>query len=62
MTAVQLLLETIDQASDIALEMEREQRINTLIAFQLFLSEHNYISDHLWDFEDLALKFIEHEG
>jgi hypothetical protein len=58
---IQFLEKELNKLYEQAIETEREQRINTIIAFQLFLSEHNYISWNLWDFEDMAIKFLEHK-
>lgn len=41
-----------------AKEAEREQNMNLIIEFQLFMNEHDFISNHLWDFEDMAIKFL----
>jgi hypothetical protein len=45
-----------------ALEAEREQNINIIIDFQLFMAEHGYISNFLWDFEDMATKFLNNKN
>ena len=41
-----------------ASEAEREQNMNLIIDFQFFMAEHGYISNFLWDFEDMAIKFL----
>ena len=41
-----------------ASEAEREQNMNLIIEFQLFMNEHDFISNHLRDFEDMAIKFL----
>lgn len=40
------------------LETEMERNINLIIEFQLFMYENGFISDFLWDFEDIAIKFL----
>lgn len=40
------------------LETEMERNINLIIDFQLFMYENGFISDHLWDFERMAIKFL----
>lgn len=41
-----------------ALEKEQEDKIDIIIKFQLFMHEHGFISNHLWDYEDMAIKFL----
>lgn len=41
-----------------AKEAEREQNMNLLINFQLYLCEGEYITDYEWDFENMAIKFL----
>lgn len=41
-----------------AKEAEREQNMNLIIEFQLFMNKHDFISNHLWDFEHMAIKFL----
>lgn len=41
-----------------ALEMEREQRLEMLTNFQVFLNENDYITDTDWDWEHMSIKFL----
>lgn len=41
-----------------AIEMEREQKLEMLINFQVFLNENDYISDTDWDWVHMAIKFL----
>ena len=41
-----------------AKEAEREQNMNLLINFQQYLCEGEYITDYEWDFENMAIKFL----
>lgn len=41
-----------------ASEAEREQNMNLLINFQQYLCEGEYITDYEWDFEHMAIKFL----
>lgn len=70
MTAVEWLIQQIDNEDmgeipmwvyDFcynALEMEREQRLEMLTNFQVFLNENDYITDTDWDWEHMSIKFL----
>ena len=37
---------------------EEEQYIDLLVEFQIFMNENDYITDYDWDFERMAIKFL----
>lgn len=41
-----------------ASEAEREQNMIILIEFQEYMYRRGYISEPLWDFEDITIKFL----
>lgn len=66
MTAVEYLVEKVfgketefsKTLIDKALKLEQKQIMDTIIEFQLFMYENDFISNHLWDYEDMAIKFL----